>query len=71
MPAASATKTAASAGPVLDVVGAPHGVKAKESILVDAATGQVLWSENADVPRPIASITKVMAALVILQAGRP
>ena len=67
VPAASATKTAA--GPVLDVVGAPHGVKAKESILVDAATGQVLWSDNAGVPRPIASITKVMTALVILQAG--
>ena len=50
-------------------MGAPHGVKAKESILVDAATGQVLWSENAGVPRPIASITKVMTALVILQAG--
>jgi serine-type D-Ala-D-Ala carboxypeptidase (penicillin-binding protein 5/6) len=67
VPAASATKTAA--GPVLDVVGAPRGVKAKEGILVDATTGQVLWSENADVPRPIASITKVMTALVILQAG--
>jgi D-alanyl-D-alanine carboxypeptidase (penicillin-binding protein 5/6) len=66
VPAASATKTAA--GPVLEV-GAPRGVKAKEGILVDATTGQVLWSENADVPRPIASITKVMTALVILQAG--
>jgi D-alanyl-D-alanine carboxypeptidase (penicillin-binding protein 5/6) len=67
VPAGSATKIAA--GPVLDVVGAPRGVTAKESILVDATTGQVLSSENADVPRPIASITKVMTALVILQAG--
>ena len=67
VPAGSATKIAA--GPVLDLVGAPRGVKAKEGILVDATTGQVLWSENADVPRPIASITKVMTALVILQAG--
>ena len=67
VPAASATKTAA--GPVLDVVGVPGGVKAKEGILVDAATGQVLWSKDADVPQPIASITKVMTALVILQAG--
>ena len=54
---------------MLDVVGVPGGVKAKEGILVDAATGQVLWSKDADVPRPIASITKVMTALVILQAG--
>ena len=56
-------------GPELDVVGTPVGVKAKEGILVDAATGQVLWSKDANVPRPIASITKVMTALVILQAG--
>ena len=67
---AAATKTAgASDGPVLDVVGVPRGVKAKEGILVDATTGQVLWSKDADVPRPIASITKVMTALVILQSG--
>lgn len=68
VPAASATKTAAS-GPELDVVGTPAGLKAKEGILVDASTGQVLWSKDADIPRPIASITKVMTALVILQAG--
>jgi D-alanyl-D-alanine carboxypeptidase (penicillin-binding protein 5/6) len=69
VPAAAATKTAAAAGPVIDVVGAPRGVKAKEGILVDATTGQVLWARNADIPRPIASITKVMTALVILQEG--
>jgi serine-type D-Ala-D-Ala carboxypeptidase (penicillin-binding protein 5/6) len=70
VPAAAATKTAsASVGPALDVVGAPGGVKAKEGILVDATTGQVLWSRAANVPRPIASITKVMTALVILQSG--
>ena len=70
VPAASATKTAgAPDGPVLDVVGVPRGVKAKEGILVDATTGQVLWSKDADVPLPIASITKVMTALVVLQSG--
>jgi serine-type D-Ala-D-Ala carboxypeptidase (penicillin-binding protein 5/6) len=67
VPAASATKTAG--GTALDVVGAPGGVTAKEGILVDATTGQVLWARNANVPRPIASITKVMTALVILQDG--
>jgi len=68
--AGAATKTAgASSRPVLDIVGVPRGVKAKEGILVDATTGQVLWSKDADVPRPIASITKVMTALVILQSG--
>ena len=70
VPAAAATKTAsAPASPALAVVGAPSRVKAKEGILVDATTGQVLWSRAANVPRPIASITKVMTALVILQSG--
>src|SRR5712664_1561260 len=57
------------AGPVLAVGGAPKGGKAKGGILVDATTGQVLWSEGENTVRPIASITKVMTALVILQAG--
>lgn len=57
------------AGPALSVVGAPRGVKAKAGILMDAATGQVLWSAGENTPRPIASITKVMTALVVIQAG--
>jgi serine-type D-Ala-D-Ala carboxypeptidase (penicillin-binding protein 5/6) len=56
-------------GPSLEVVGDPKGVKAKAGILVDAATGQVLWAKGETAVRPIASITKVMTALVILQAG--
>ncbi len=56
-------------GPEIDVVGAPRGVKAKAGILIDAATGQVLWARQADVERPIASITKVMTAYLVLQAG--
>ncbi len=67
VPASARGKTASV--PALAVVGAPKGVKAKEGVLVDAATGQVLWSAGLTAPRPIASITKVMAALVILQAG--
>jgi D-alanyl-D-alanine carboxypeptidase (penicillin-binding protein 5/6) len=66
---ASARAKIVAAGPVLDVVGGPKGVKAKAGILVDAATGQVLWTEGENTVRPIASITKVMTALVILQAG--
>jgi serine-type D-Ala-D-Ala carboxypeptidase (penicillin-binding protein 5/6) len=66
---ASARAKIAPAGPVLNVVGAPKGVKAKAGILVDAATGQVLWSQGENTVRPIASITKVMTALVVLQAG--
>ena len=53
----------------LAVAGAPKGVGAKAGILVDATTGQVLWARDADTSLPIASIAKVMTALVILQAG--
>ena len=37
--------------------------------LVDATTGSLLWSRNANVEHPMASITKVMTALVVIQAG--
>jgi serine-type D-Ala-D-Ala carboxypeptidase (penicillin-binding protein 5/6) len=74
VPAKAAGKTApatpaAPAGPVLKVTGAPRGVKAKAGILADATTGQVLWVKGADAERPIASITKVMTALLVIQAG--
>jgi D-alanyl-D-alanine carboxypeptidase (penicillin-binding protein 5/6) len=65
----SAREKTAPASTGLAVAGAPAGVKAKAGILVDATTGQVLWARNADAALPIASIAKVMSALVILQAG--
>jgi D-alanyl-D-alanine carboxypeptidase (penicillin-binding protein 5/6) len=61
--------TTTPSGPRIVVSGAPKGVKAKEGILVDATTGQVLWARGENTPRPIASITKVMTALVVLQTG--
>jgi D-alanyl-D-alanine carboxypeptidase (penicillin-binding protein 5/6) len=66
---ASARAKIVPAGPALKVAGAPRGVKAKAGILVDAATGQVLWGKGENTAAPIASITKVMTALVILQTG--
>ena len=63
------TTPATPAGPTILVTGAPRGVKAKSGVLVDATTGQVLWSKDPDTPRPIASITKVMTALLVLEAG--
>ena len=70
VPAGQQSKTA-PAGPTITVAGAPKAVKAKAGILVDATTGQVLWARNATQVRPIASITKVMTALVVLQANQP
>jgi serine-type D-Ala-D-Ala carboxypeptidase (penicillin-binding protein 5/6) len=37
--------------------------------LVDARTGVVLWASDFGVARPMGSITKVMTALLVIQAG--
>jgi D-alanyl-D-alanine carboxypeptidase (penicillin-binding protein 5/6) len=57
------------AGPLIEVTGLPQGVKAKGAILADAATGQVLWERGMNIERPMASVTKVMTALVVLESG--
>jgi serine-type D-Ala-D-Ala carboxypeptidase (penicillin-binding protein 5/6) len=58
-----------AAHPAIEVTGAPSGVKAKGAVLADAATGQVLWGRDVDTQRPMASVTKVMTALLVLQSG--
>jgi D-alanyl-D-alanine carboxypeptidase (penicillin-binding protein 5/6) len=47
----------------------PQGVQAPEAELADATTGLVRWSRQAHTPAPIGSITKVMTALVVINAG--
>ena len=44
-------------------------MQARGAALENASTGTVLWSRALDTKRPIASITKVMTALVVLRAG--
>src|SRR5690242_6462405 len=58
-----------SVTPQIQVTGAPKKVKAKGAVLADAATGQVLWSRDLNAERPMASVTKVMTALLVLQGG--
>ncbi len=58
-----------SASPAIQVSGAPGGVKAKGAVLADAATGQVLWGRDIGTERPMASVTKVMTALLVLENG--
>jgi D-alanyl-D-alanine carboxypeptidase (penicillin-binding protein 5/6) len=58
-----------SVTPAIAVSGAPKKVKAKGAVLADAATGQVLWSRALGTERPMASVTKVMTALLVLQAN--
>jgi D-alanyl-D-alanine carboxypeptidase (penicillin-binding protein 5/6) len=66
---ASVARPRPPAGPVIEVTGAPRGVKAKGAVLADAATGQVLWGRGLNIERPMASVTKVMTALVVLESG--
>jgi serine-type D-Ala-D-Ala endopeptidase (penicillin-binding protein 7) len=42
-------------------------VRAAAAIIYDPETNQVLWEENSQTPRSIASITKVMTATVFLE----
>src|SRR4029077_12728824 len=68
-PSVTASPPRPSASPVIQVAGAPGGVKAKGAVLADAATGQVLWGRDIDTERPMASVTKVMTALLVLESG--
>jgi serine-type D-Ala-D-Ala carboxypeptidase (penicillin-binding protein 5/6) len=68
-PTVTTSPPSPSPSPQIQVTGAPGGVKAKGAVLADAATGQVLWSRDLGTERPMASVTKVMTALLVLQAG--
>ena len=43
-------------------------VAGKSALLMDAATGRVLYENNAHQPLPPASVTKVMTMLLIMEA---
>jgi D-alanyl-D-alanine carboxypeptidase (penicillin-binding protein 5/6) len=47
----------------------PGAILASEAILVDADAGNILYEKNAEAPLPMASTTKIMTALIALQAG--
>lgn len=47
----------------------PPAVFAESAIVVDAASGRVLFAKNADVRRPVASTQKILTALCVLDAG--
>jgi D-alanyl-D-alanine carboxypeptidase (penicillin-binding protein 5/6) len=47
----------------------PTGVQAKAAAIAVVSTGRVLWSRDLNTEVPMASITKVMTALVVIRAG--
>ena len=50
---------------------APQGLRSSAALVLDTTHSSVLYSRNAGVAMPIASITKLMTALVIMDAGQP
>ena len=46
-------------------------VRAEAAIIYNPETGEILWENHAKDQRSIASITKVMTALVFLESGAP
>lgn len=46
-------------------------IGAAAAVLADLDTGQVLFAQNADQRRPVASLTKIMTALLVLQRAKP
>lgn len=51
----------------------PHNLylRSGAATVVDEAGGRVLYKKNADEPRPIASLTKLMTAMIVIDAGLP
>lgn len=46
-------------------------ISARAAILIDAASGRVLYAKNADTRYPMASTTKIMTALLALENSAP
>jgi D-alanyl-D-alanine carboxypeptidase len=55
----------ASAGPAPRATPGPEGVRARYAILVDPATGAVLWGRRSRTAAPPASLTKMLTALAV------
>ncbi|WP_297164402.1 D-alanyl-D-alanine carboxypeptidase family protein [Thermogemmatispora sp.] len=55
--------------PVLTPHGTPPALSAAEAMLLDADSGRILVDMNGEVPRPMASTTKIMTAVIALQIG--
>ena len=48
---------------------APPVIGSESACLMDAQSGQILYEKNAHTKRPMASITKVMTALLVIENG--
>ncbi len=53
-----------------DELAGPPYLTCKAWAVADAKTGELLWGENEDEPRDIASTTKIMTAFVVLELAK-
>lgn len=60
---------ALAVNPGVHAAAAPEGVSAVSAIVIEAQTGTVLYEKNADERRAMASTTKIMTALLTIEAG--
>lgn len=63
VPAAARRQAGAAAG-----LAAPADITASAAELINAVSGRTLWSRGLNAERPIASITKVMTAIVVIKS---
>ncbi|MET7331513.1 D-alanyl-D-alanine carboxypeptidase family protein [Nonomuraea sp. NPDC005650] len=68
---APAHATTPTAGPVHAVQQDTPAVYGSAAYLMDASSGRTLFSKNADDRLPIASVTKMMTAYVVLKTAKP
>ena len=71
-PKARVTKASTRAPAISDFNkdGDPN-LQSTAALVLDAKTGQTLFAKNADQVHPIASITKLMTAMVVLDSNDP
>lgn len=67
--AAAAPAARATVSSIAASAAGPSGVGAWSAAVENAATGKLLWSRGLNTERPMASITKVMTAYLVIKAG--
>src|SRR2546430_14676534 len=68
LPPADARRAPRRGVPMLTHDGLPN-IQAQAAVIIDLKTGGDYYAKNPDAVRPIASISKLMASLVVLDQG--
>jgi D-alanyl-D-alanine endopeptidase (penicillin-binding protein 7) len=69
--AAKPGKTVVARNEMSDYVGDMLQLRSSKALIINQETGETLYAKNTDTPTPIASVTKLMTAMVVLDAGLP